>query len=127
MRGFLPLLLAFSVLVPGYKPMQKAVKKISEIKDHYKIVVVFGYWCKDSKQHVPEFLKVMWEASNPNISYDLIPIPRGRKLPVREKYNIKRIPTFIVYKDGKEVGRIIEHPKKTIEEDLAEIFTRLGF
>ncbi len=126
MRGFLPLIFTLSMLVPNYKPNQEAVKKIAEVKDHYRIVVVFGYWCKDSRLHVPEFLKVMWEAENPNISYDLIPIPRGRKLPVREKYNIQRIPTFIIYRDGKEVGRIIEHPRKTIEEDLADILTHPG-
>jgi len=115
-----------SLLVPSYNPKAEAVKKISEIKGNYRIVVVFGYWCKDSQKHVPEFLKVMWKSENSNIKYKLIPIPRTRKHPIRDKYKIERVPTFIVYKDGKEIGRIIEHPKKTIEEDLVEIFTK-GF
>jgi tetratricopeptide (TPR) repeat protein len=35
--------------------------------------------------------------------------------------NIHRVPTFIFYKDGKEVNRIVESPKTTFEHDLKAI------
>jgi tetratricopeptide (TPR) repeat protein len=35
--------------------------------------------------------------------------------------NIHRVPTFIFYKDGKEVNRIVESPKTTFEYDIKAI------
>ncbi len=119
-------LLFFSFLLGGsYTPKEDAIKKIASVKEKVKVLVVFGYWCPDSQRNVPRFFTIMWKAENPNISYELVPISRGKN-PLREKLKIKRIPTFIIYKDGKEIGRIVENPKKTLEEDLAEILTGSG-
>ena len=35
-----------------------------------------------------------------------------------ESYQINRVPTAIIYRNNKEIGRIIETPKKTLEKDL---------
>ncbi len=126
MKGIIPLLFTFSLLFPNYHPKKKAIEEIAKVKGNYKVLVVFGYWCKDSQLHVPQFIKVIWEAQNPDISYELLPLPRTRKHPLRTKYNIERVPTFIIYRNNEEIGRIIEHPKKSIEEDLAEILTGRG-
>ena len=40
-----------------------------------------------------------------------------------KKYGITLVPTIILFKDGKEVGRITETVKKSIEEDLATIIS----
>ena len=34
---------------------------------------------------------------------------------------VTNVPTFIFFKDGKEQGRIIEKPKNTLEEDIANL------
>jgi hypothetical protein len=34
---------------------------------------------------------------------------------------VSNIPTFIFFKDGKELGRIIEKPVVTLEDDLAKL------
>ena len=116
----------FSLLFAGaYTPKKNAVEKIASVKETTRILVVFGYWCPDSQRNVPRFFTIMWKAQNPNISYELIPVARGKNK-LREKLNIKRIPTFIIYRNGKEIGRIVENPKKTLEEDLAEILTGSG-
>jgi hypothetical protein len=36
-------------------------------------------------------------------------------------YDIERVPTFIIYKEGKEIGRIIETPVQSLEADLQKI------
>lgn len=38
-----------------------------------------------------------------------------------EKYNIKRVPTYIFEENGQEIGRIIENPDSTIEADILRI------
>ena len=35
--------------------------------------------------------------------------------------NIHRVPTFIIYKNGKEINRIVEEPVSTLEGDLKQI------
>ena len=35
--------------------------------------------------------------------------------------NIHHVPTFVVYKERQEIGRIIETPTETLEEDLFNI------
>ena len=36
-----------------------------------------------------------------------------------DKHKITNIPTLIALRDGVELGRIVEFPKETIEQDLA--------
>ncbi|WP_449435026.1 hypothetical protein [Pedobacter steynii] len=41
-----------------------------------------------------------------------------------ENLNIDRVPTFIIYDHRKELGRIIEKPVISIEEDLVLMLSR---
>ena len=36
---------------------------------------------------------------------------------------LERIPTVVLLYQGKEVGRIVENPKETLEKDLVSILT----
>ncbi|MCU0370461.1 MAG: thioredoxin family protein [Bacteroidales bacterium] len=38
-------------------------------------------------------------------------------------YNIQKVPTFIIYRKGREIGRIIETPYTTLEKDLLMFFS----
>ena len=38
-----------------------------------------------------------------------------------EDLNIELVPTFIIYKKGEEIGRIVETPYDTLEEDIWKI------
>lgn len=48
------------------------------------------------------------------------------KLPQRQEagLNIFRVPTFIIYENNREVGRIVEYPATTMERDLLQILSR---
>jgi hypothetical protein len=35
---------------------------------------------------------------------------------------IKNVPTFIFYREGMEIGRIIEKPTNSLESDLYELY-----
>ena len=47
------------------------------------------------------------------------------KMPLVLKYNIVKVPTFILYIDEEEAGRIIETPAETPEKDLFNILNNL--
>ena len=91
------------------------------------IKVFFGSWCGDSKRELPRFYKVLDEANFPMDQLDLIAVDRTasayKQAPNGEEkgLNIHRVPTFILYKDGEEVNRIVERPKESIERDLYNI------
>ena len=87
------------------------------------IDVYFAFWCGDSENNIPPFMRILDEIGKSGIEVNYFTV--GRKKPgekyYHEKLKVERVPTFIFFKDGKEVGRIIENPKKTLEEDFLEI------
>ena len=104
-----------------YRPDTEILNKLKPIINEYKIVVLMGTWCPDSREQVPVLFKVLDDAGykqNPDIYF----VPRKYKSykPAKD-YKIIRVPTIIVYQNGQEKGRIIEYPMKSIEADLLKI------
>jgi thiol-disulfide isomerase/thioredoxin len=88
------------------------------------IDVYLGTWCSDSRQHVPVFIRLVDALENSGLSVNYFAV--GRKPDKSMKYfvdeqEIERVPTFIVRRDGKEIGRIVETPVKTLAEDILDI------
>lgn len=113
-------------LVASYNPKSEIIKKIKTINREIHIEIFMGCWCPDCRQHVSAYFKIMEMADNPFISTSYIGIPRERE--ARKEFiqgkNIVRIPTFIIYFQNQEVGRIIETPTKSVEEDLIDIIEK---
>jgi len=109
-----------------YLPKAEFIEKLHSINWPIKIDVFLGTWCPDSKEYVSNYFKIIEMADNPNIITNYIGIPRdkGSRQPFMEGKNIERIPTFIVHINNEEKGRIIEHPKTSVEEDLADIILK---
>ena len=100
----------------------KAIK--TKLKEH-DIKVFMGTWCDDSQYEVPYFHKIIDAANYPIKKLTIIALDRNKESPEHEEaeLNIVRVPTFILFKDGKEVNRIIETPVETLEKDLQAILT----
>ena len=110
-----------------YQPKPDCLRKLKAIDQAVRIEVFLGTWCSDSKNHVSAYFKILDMTDNPLIQTVYIGIPRDKG--ARLKYlppakNIEKLPTFLVYKDGKELGRIIETPAKSVEEDLLAILNK---
>ncbi len=88
--------------------------------DSIKIDVFFGTWCEDCHKWLPRFIKT---AEHHSLYYELYGLntKKSSEKGYEKDKNIKRVPTFIVYKDGKEIGRIIESPVVSLEDDLYKI------
>lgn len=106
-------------------------KTIAELKkeklNSYHITVVLGTWCGDSHREVPRLMKILESLKYPEQKLTLIAVNRKKEAPNGEEgiYNIQRVPTIIVSKYGKEIGRIIESPKSGwLEKDLLEIIKK---
>jgi thiol-disulfide isomerase/thioredoxin len=103
-----------------YKPDSVAVSGIKKDLKNIRTTIVMGTWCSDSREQVPHYFKVMDEAGYTEDSLNIICVDREKKDLSGEvdSLNIELVPTFISYRDDKEIGRIIETPEQTIEEDI---------
>ncbi len=105
-----------------YKPDSATVNGIKENLDSVTVTIVMGTWCSDSREQVPNFFKIMDEANYPENKITMICVDRDKKSTSDiDSLNIELVPTFIFYKNGKELGRIEESPKQTLEEDMYAI------
>ncbi len=113
----------FDIYTKRYEPDSSAISYLSEIKFPVYISVIFGTWCHDTKKHLPSFFKIIEEASNPNIGVAYTGISKDKSQPegTYERFNLTNTPTFIIYYEEKEIGRIVEQPDLRLEEELVEI------
>ncbi|MGE6219545.1 TlpA family protein disulfide reductase [Nubsella zeaxanthinifaciens] len=110
----------------NYKVDSANIAGIKKLMKDKKIKVVLGTWCGDSKYQVPNFLKIMDAAKIDQEKVSFIAVDGAKKAEngLLDGLDIQRVPTFIVTdKKGKEIGRIVEHPKKSLELDLVDILT----
>ncbi|KFF01151.1 thioredoxin [Chryseobacterium formosense] len=114
-----------------FNEYQMDEKAVSELKKNkitaYDLVVFMGTWCEDSHRDFPRLMKILEEVKYPDSRLTIIAVNRKKESPNGEesKYNISKVPTIIVQKYGKEIGRIIEMPTTGyIERDLVEILKK---
>lgn len=92
-----------------------------------EIKVVLGTWCHDSHIQVPRFLKLLQVAGyNQEIEFIALDKNKQAKGIDLSELSIERIPTFIIYHDGTELGRIVERPVVSLEKDLANILLEMN-
>lgn len=108
-----------------YRPDKSLLEIIREkVNTPLKVDVYLGVWCLDSQRYVPAFFKIVKELGLNNLSINFYNVGKKANKNVKyyvEKLKVERIPTFIFYRDGKEIGRIVEDPQKTLVEDFLEI------
>ena len=93
----------------------------------HSITVFLGTWCSDSKNSFPRLMKILEESNYPKGKITIVGLNRKKQSPNGEevKYNISYVPTIIVEKYGKEIGRITEEPETGfIEKDLLNILKK---
>jgi len=106
-----------------YKPDESYIKKLSTKLNDVEITIVLGTWCSDSQREVPRFYKVLNDAGYNDKRVKVIAVDKSKEAIVVDisNLNIERVPTFIIYKNDVEIGRIIETPKNSLERNLWKI------
>ncbi|HYM60789.1 MAG TPA: hypothetical protein VEZ11_07840 [Thermoanaerobaculia bacterium] len=107
-----------------YEPDAAAVAELRQETPPTQITIIFGTWCSDSEYHVPRLLKALHEASNRNLDVKLVSIGPDLLAPLDfvEREHLINVPTVIVERRGKEIGRYVETPRsERVESDLAAI------
>lgn len=109
-------------------PDAAAVEAFKNKQQLFEIIVFGGTWCHDTQNLLPVFYSLVEKSGYPESKITLVGVDRSKKTinNLHTKYDIKNVPTFIVMKDGKEVGRVVEYGKYgAIDKELGEIVAAL--
>jgi len=118
---------AFNYEYQHYTPNTQIVNQLKKNINKTRITIVFGSWCGDSRMQVGRFYKILDEAGYKQKYMKVFAVNRELKAPGTKvsSLKIRRIPTFIIYHKGKEIGRIVERPKVSLEADLEKILNKI--
>ena len=100
-------------------------KKIQPLLRDITLKAFIGTWCEDSQREIPAFYKTLEMAGYNPKNLQLITVSRDKDTPegLENNFDITYVPTFIFYKDKKELGRIVESTRETLEEDILTILS----
>ncbi len=109
-----------------YTPDASKVAVLKHQLTGVRFTLVFGSWCGDSKTQVGRFYKILDQAGYNHSNVRLIAVDRSLQAGEVNiaALKIKRIPTFILYKNGTEIGRIVESPTVSLEADLVNLLNK---
>jgi len=117
----------YDPLYEAYVPDAATTIELKKLIKNEKIKIVLGTWCGDSKANVPNFLKILDALQFKDKNVEIIAVDGNKKAEngILNGLDIVRVPTFIIFdKKGKELGRITEGPKTTLEGDLLAIYQK---
>jgi len=103
----------------------KKVEELEALLSGVNIKLFMGTWCADSQREVPRFHQIMEATDYPVDSIELVALDREKTAPTTPErdFDILRVPTFIFYRDGQELGRIVEYPIQSLEDDMVQILS----
>ena len=96
---------------------------IHSLSGGVEVLVFYGPWCSDSRRLVPVFLRIAEKAGIPDERIRYYALDRSKKSSdgLTDQYAVQKVPTFILLQDGKEIGRVVETPRTTLEGDIVAI------
>lgn len=100
-------------------------QKLMPLLDDVEIKVYMGTWCGDSKREIPRLYAILDAAEFDYDALNIVAVDRSKQEPrdMTRNMQIKRVPTIIFYKQGKELNRIVEYPRESLEADMFAILT----
>lgn len=110
----------------GYDPEPDVVSYMASlVQPTDSITVVLGTWCHDSQREVPRLLRILDELGRLGVDVPAryIAVSREKKEPADQiqGLGIEMVSTIIYYRNGAEMGRIVETPDGPLEDHLLRI------
>jgi hypothetical protein len=97
---------------------------LAKHKDSVQLVIFLGTWCEDSHIIIPKLFPFLDASGFPDERITLVGVDRNKKTisHLAEAFDVINVPTVIVMKQGKEIGRVVEYGRYgLVEKELAEI------
>lgn len=105
-----------------YQPAGAALAALRQATKPATVRVYFGSWCPACKRLVPRLLRVEQALAGSAIRFEYYGLPKDLASdPVSERMDVHGVPTGIVFRDGKEIGRLTQDAWNAPERSLLEI------
>lgn len=103
----------------------EAALGLATVDPEATLTVYLGTWCDDSKRELARFWRALDEAGFFDVEVRYLAIDRRDKRPpeLAEQLDLHWVPTFIVERGGRELGRVVESAADTIERDLLALLS----
>lgn len=105
-------------------PDTSAVAAFRKNKDKIYFIVFGGTWCEDTHFVLPKFFKIQQSSGFPENRIALFAVDRYKHTTgnIAQALNVTNVPTIIIMRNGKELGRVVEYGKTgKWDKELAEI------
>ncbi|GAB4093878.1 thioredoxin family protein [Flaviaesturariibacter terrae] len=113
----------------NFTPNAEALAALRAHKDSVYILAFGGTWCDDTKQVLPKMMATFQAAGIPADHVTILGVDRQKQTiqHLSEAFHITNVPTFIVLRNGKEVGRIVEYGTTGLPEREIGALVTHGF
>jgi len=107
-------------------PDPGTARALASVMPGAEVTVFLGTWCSDSEREVPRLWRAL-DAVGEKVPFQIhyIGVDRQKKEPAAPiaNFEIEFVPTFIVSRQGREVGRIVEEAPHGVERDLLALLS----
>lgn len=110
----------------GYNPDTSIIGTLQR-DNSVKYIVFGGTWCGDTQSILPKFFMLQEKANIADDRITLFGTDRQKQTigNIGAAMNITNVPTIIVMKNGKEIGRVVEYGKTgKWDKELADIIAQ---
>lgn len=108
----------------AYQAHKQGLSSLTHYRDSIQILAFMGTWCDDSHFVIPRFYAMASQAGLDEKRIVLIGVNRKKESwgDLTKTFNIINVPTLIVFREGKEIGRVVEYGKYgQFDRELGEI------
>ncbi|WP_310992561.1 thioredoxin family protein [Aequorivita marina] len=108
-----------------YRTAPETGEQLKPLLEDVSILVFMGTWCSDSQRDVPHLYRILDDMDFDESELSLINVSDHKTTPqgFEKDYDIINVPTIIFIKNDKELGRIVEYPIETLEDDMLAILS----
>ncbi len=113
---------------PGFNLDSRMQEQLQNALQGTEIFVAGGAWCDDTRREVPKLASILDQCNFPAEQFHYSGVNRAKK-PLNAngfaaKPGLTLVPLIAVYRNGSEIGRITETPRKSLEADLLNILRK---
>ena len=105
-------------------PALDAARALAAVPAGAVVEVALGTWCSDSRREVTRLWRAL-DLAGGAVPFDVrwIGVDRAKRAPdgLIDGWDVRFVPTFVVRRDGREVGRIVESAPRGIERELLSL------
>jgi thiol-disulfide isomerase/thioredoxin len=110
-----------------YQPDTATIGALQRTKNKIQYIIFGGTWCEDTQFILPKFFKLQEKSGVPDANITFFGVDRAKKTMgnIAAAFGITNVPTIIIMKEGKEIGRVVEYGKTgKWDKELANILSK---